>query len=176
VRILESADRLFYEKGIRAVGVDGIAESAGVSKRTLYDYFPSKDHLIVAYLTRRMQPSRTSDAPPREQILAAFERLERVLVTKTFRGCPFVKAVAELGEPTHPANEIASAFKEQRRLWFRDLLERLGVSEPELLSLQLAILLDGTLALGLVRGDATVARGARAAAITLLDAATNTND
>ncbi len=172
-RILESADRLFYGKGIRAVGVDAIAAAAGVSKRTLYDHYPSKDHLIVAYLSRRMRPNRTSDDPPREQIFAIFEGLERVLGTKTFRGCPFVNAVAELGEATHPANEIAIAFKEQRRTWFRDLVQRIGVRNPDQLALQLAVLLDGALALGLVLGDANVAQAARAAAAILIDAAEN---
>jgi AcrR family transcriptional regulator len=170
-RILESTDRLFYGKGIRAVGVDAIAAAAGVSKRTLYDYYPSKDHLIVAYLSRRMRPNRTSDGPPREQIFSIFEGLERALGTTTFRGCPFVNAVAELSEPTHPANEIAIAFKEQRRMWFSDLVQRIGVRNPGQLALQLAILLDGALALGLVLGDANVARAARAAAAILIDAA-----
>jgi AcrR family transcriptional regulator len=169
-RILETADRLFYKQGIRAIGVDTITAEAGISKRTLYDYFPSKDHLIVAYLSRRMRPNPASDAPPLPQILSTFDRLERSLAGRDFRGCPFVNAVAELGEPTHPANAIAVAFKEQRRLWFRDLLTRLDVRDPEHLALQLALLLDGAIALALVRGDPSVARAARDAARTLVNA------
>ena len=125
-RILETADRLFYGQGIRAVGVDTIAAEIGISKRTLYNYFPSKDELIVAYLSRRLRPTPPSDLPPVQQILGNFERLERTFATGVFRGCPFVNAVAELKEPAHAANKIAFAFKEQRRLWFRDLLARLG--------------------------------------------------
>src|ERR1700737_5312457 len=138
-RIVESADRLFYGRGIRAVGVDLVATEAGVSKRTLYDYFPSKDHLIVAYLSRRLRPSKVSDAPPADQILEAFDRLEHAISAREFRGCPFVNAVAELGESTHPANAIAVAFKDQRRIWFRDLLVRVGVSDPDSLAIQLAV-------------------------------------
>ncbi len=126
-RILETADRLFYGQGIRAVGVDTIAAEIGISKRTLYNYFPSKDELIVAYLSRRLQPALPSSLPPVQQILGNFERLERTFTSGVFRGCPFVNAVAELKEPAHAANKIALAFKEQRRIWFRDLLIRLDV-------------------------------------------------
>src|SRR5476649_740576 len=96
-RILQTADRLFYLKGIRSVGVDTIAAEVGISKRTLYNHFPSKDHLIAAYLQRRFTTAPASDKPPLEQILGTFDRLERGFAAKGFRGCPFVNAVAELG-------------------------------------------------------------------------------
>jgi AcrR family transcriptional regulator len=170
-RILETADRLFYGQGIRAVGVDTIAAEIGISKRTLYNYFPSKDDLIVAYLSRRIRPAEESDLAPAEQILGDFDRLERSFASGVFRGCPFVNAVAELKEPKHAANKIALAFKEQRRTWFRDLLERLGVADPDRLATQLLLLVDGAIAAALVRGDPKVARAARDAARILLAAA-----
>jgi AcrR family transcriptional regulator len=170
-RILESADRLFYGQGIRAIGVDTIAAEIGISKRTLYNHFPSKDALILAYLGCRFRPLAPSDLPPLEQILGLFDRLERTVAGKGYRGCPFVNAVAELGEPGHDANKIAVAYKEQRRLWFRDLVARLEVPEPDGLATQLAILLDGAIAGALVRGDPAMARAAKAAARVLLGAA-----
>ncbi|MGQ3298616.1 TetR/AcrR family transcriptional regulator [Reyranella sp.] len=170
-RILETADRLFYGQGIRAVGVDTIAAEIGISKRTLYNHFPSKDDLIVAYLSRRLKPAPPSDRPPMEQILGAFDRLERTIATGVFRGCPFVNAVAELKEPAHAANKLALAFKEQRRTWFQGLLERLGVEQAHLLSMQLQLLTDGAIAAALVRGDPKVAAAAREAAAVLLKAA-----
>jgi AcrR family transcriptional regulator len=170
-RILETADRLFYGQGIRAVGVDTVAAEVGISKRTLYNYFPSKDELIVAYLARRLKPAPPSDLAPVQQILGNFERLERTFASGVFRGCPFVNAVAELKEPAHAANRIALAFKEQRRLWFRDLLARLEVDDPETLAMQLQILADGAIATALVRGDPRVARTAGEAARVLLKAA-----
>src|SRR6266436_2481988 len=109
-RILETADRLFYLQGIRAVGVDTVAAEAGISKRTLYNHFPSKDALIVAYLSRRLVPVESSDASPEAQLFGVFDRLERSFASDDFRGCRFVNAVAELGEPSHPANKIAVAF------------------------------------------------------------------
>ena len=99
-RILETADRLFYLQGIRAIGVDTIAAEIGISKRTLYNHFPSKDALISAYLARRFVAPRPSDKPPVEQILGTFDSLERRFSAKDFRGCPFVNAVAELGART----------------------------------------------------------------------------
>jgi AcrR family transcriptional regulator len=170
-RILDTTDRLFYRQGIRAVGVDTIAAEAGISKRTLYNHFPSKDKLIVAYLSRRFRPISASDAPPAEQVLAVFEGLARGFASRGFRGCPFVNAVAELGEPTHAARGIAVAFKEQRRLWFREMLTRLGAEDPDGVATQLSLLLDGAIAAALVRGDPMMARAAREAARTLLSAA-----
>ncbi len=170
-RILAAADKLFYRRGIRAVGVDAVAAEAGVSKRTLYNYYPSKDDLIAAYLTAQFKHIAPSDAPAREQILGYFDRLERRFADGNFRGCPYVNAVTELGDPKHPAAGIAAQFKEQRRQWYRGLLERIGVSDPEGLATQLQLLVEGALAAALVRGDPKVARAARAAAEVLLDAA-----
>jgi AcrR family transcriptional regulator len=170
-RILAAADKLFYEQGIRAVGVDAVAAEAGVSKRTLYSYYASKDDLIAAYLTRRFKMAPVSDAPAREQILGYFERMERLFADGTFRGCPFVNAVTEIGDPKHPAASIAARFKEERRAWYRDLLERMAVADAEGLAVQLQMLADGAIAAVLVRHDPAVARAARAAAEVLLDAA-----
>jgi len=170
-RILATADRLFYTQGIRAVGVDTIAAEAGVSKRTLYNHYSSKDALIAAYLTTRFKHIAPSDAPAREQILGAFDRLERMFQTTGFRGCPFVNAVAELGDPKHAASRIAVEFKEQRRQWFRALLARLGSRNADALAVQLQILVDGAIVTALVRNDPSIAGFARTAAQTLLDAA-----
>jgi AcrR family transcriptional regulator len=170
-RILETADRLFYRQGIRAIGVDTIAAEAGISKRTLYNYFPSKDELIIAYLSRRIRPMPESSLPPAGQILGDFDRLERSFASGGFRGCPFVNAVAELKEQQHAVTKIAAAFKEQRRIWFRDLLKQLDVAHPDDLAMQLMLLVDGAIAAALVRGDAKVAQVARDAARVLLAAA-----
>ncbi|WP_249144908.1 TetR/AcrR family transcriptional regulator [Bradyrhizobium sp. AUGA SZCCT0274] len=167
-RILETADRLFYLQGIRAVGVDTIAAEIGISKRTLYNHFPSKDALISAYLARRFVQPRPSDKPAVEQILSTFDALERRFAAKDFRGCPFVNAVAELGGEDKSVRKIAIAFKESRRLWFRDLLIQLGAADAEGLATQLALLVDGSIAQDLVRNDPAMARAAKEAATVLL--------
>jgi AcrR family transcriptional regulator len=167
-RILETADRLFYLQGIRAIGVDTIAAEIGISKRTLYNHFPSKNALIAAYLERRFVQPPPSDKPPAEQILATFDSLERRFSSKDFRGCPFVNAVAELGAEDQSVRRIAIAFKESRRLWFRDLLVQLGVNDAEALATQLAVLVDGCIAQDLVRNDPAMARAAKEVAKVLL--------
>jgi AcrR family transcriptional regulator len=167
-RILETADRLFYLQGIRAIGVDTIAAEIGISKRTLYNHFPSKDALISAYLARRFVQPQPSDKPPAEQILGTFDRLERGFASKGFRGCPFVNAVAELGAEDQAVRRIAIAFKESRRLWFRDLLLQLDVTDAEGLATQLTLLVDGSIAQDLVRNDPSMARAAKEAARVLL--------
>jgi len=167
-RILETADRLFYLQGIRAVGVDTIAAEIGISKRTLYNHFPSKQELIAAYLAGRFKQVPASDKPPVEQILGTFDRLERGFAAKGFRGCPFVNAVAELGAEDRLVKKIAIAFKESRRIWFRDLLMQLEVADPEGLATQLQLLVDGAIATDLVRNDPSAARAAKDAARVLL--------
>jgi AcrR family transcriptional regulator len=167
-RILETADRLFYLQGIRAIGVDTIAAEIGISKRTLYNHFPSKDALISAYLERRFVQPRPSDKSPIEQILGTFDSLERRFASRDFRGCPFVNAVAELGSEDRSVRKVAVEFKESRRLWFRDHLVRLGVTDAEGLATQLAVLVDGSIAQDLVRNDPAMARAAKEAAKVLL--------
>src|ERR1700730_718776 len=167
-RILETADRLSYLQGIRAVGVDTVAAEIGISKRTLYNHFPSKNELISAYLERRFRPVPSSDKPPGEQILRTFDRLERGFADKGFRGCPFVNAVAEMGAEDHAVRKIAIAFKDSRRAWFRELLLQLDVADPEELATQLQLLVDGAIPPDLVRHDPSVGRAPKDAPRVLL--------
>ena len=169
-RILETADRLFYSRGIRAVGVDTIADEAGISKRTLYNHFASKDLLVAAYLEGRLKARQRTDEPPRAQILGFFDRLERGVAGPDFRGCPFVNAVAELGTREHPASRVALAAKHDLQRWFHDLLAG-STADADGLDLQLAILVDGAIAAALVRGDPAAVRSARGVAEVLLDSA-----
>jgi AcrR family transcriptional regulator len=176
-RVLETVDCLFYRDGIRAVGMDKITAEIGISKRTLYDYFPSKDRLITAYLARRLIPISISERPAEEQILESFVHLERSLADEEFRGCPFVDAVVELKDPDHAANEIALSFRNQRHSWLLELLDRLQIAHPESLAMQLMLLIDGATAAAVIRRDPKLARAARDAARVLLAAAgVDTND
>jgi AcrR family transcriptional regulator len=167
-RILETAERLFYGAGIRATGVDTIAAEVGISKRTLYNHFPSKDALVAAYLKRGFLEQRASERPPLEQILRLFDRLEKGFASKDFRGCRFVNAVAELGDDDRAARRIAIDFKEGRRLWFRERLMAIGARDADALATQLAMLVDGAIAMAMVRGEPSMARQAASAARVLL--------
>jgi AcrR family transcriptional regulator len=170
-RILQAADRLFYRKGIRAVGVDSVAAEAGISKRSLYDTFPSKAALIGAYLRQRMQPLPASDLPPAGQALALFDQLHARFANGDFRGCPFVNAVTELAEDCEQARRIALDYKEEQRRHVVSLVASGGAEEPDALASQIALLFEGAIASMLVRQDPAVAMQARVAAEVLMRAA-----
>lgn len=170
-RIMEAADRLFYQKGIRAVGVDTVAAEAGISKRSLYDTFPSKDALVAAYLRQRIQPLPASDQPPAAQVLALFDQLHTRFANGDFRGCPFVNAVTELAEDCESARAIAVGYKDERRHHIASLLVQAGASHPDALANQVSLLFEGAIASMLVRQDPAVAIQAREAAAVLMQAA-----
>ena len=177
-RVLDSAARLFYREGIRAVGVDRIAADANVSKMTLYRHFPTKDDLVVAVLRARDEPARAAlsaasrtAATPRDRLLAGFTMLEPWFTGRGFRGCPFMNASLELADPGHPARRVASEHKVATRDQFSALAREAGVADPDALADQLAVLFDGAIAQAQMRDPSGVARAALAAATTLVDAA-----
>jgi len=172
-RILKVADRMFYRQGLRAVGVDALASELGISKKTLYRHFPSKDELVVAYLKGRFRPlPAASTRPPGEQILRNFEWFARSLaMADDYRGCAYLNALAELGDEQSEARKLAFDFKESRRLWYRELLSQAKVDDPDTLATQLALLIDGAYAAALARRDLSVGWAAVAAARALLKGA-----
>lgn len=150
-RVLAAAGELFYNRGITAVGVDLIAEHSGVTKRTLYNQFGSKDNLVAAYLEAREQRwqslVRTTVAAcdsPLEAVTAPFVALRTWNHTNP-RGCAFTNALAELPNPSHPAHVIAS----NQKLWllnhFKELATAAGCSTPAALAVQLFVLHEGAL-------------------------------
>ena len=151
-RILAAAEELFYSRGITAVGVDLIAEHSGVTKRTLYNQFGSKDHLVATYLTERDQRWRSLvraavDAcdDPVEAVTAPFEALRTWSETHT-RGCAFINALAELPDPSHPAHRIAASQKRWLLNLFAELATAAGCSAPASLATRLLVLHEGALA------------------------------
>jgi AcrR family transcriptional regulator len=172
-QILKVTDRLFYEQGIRAIGVNAIAAEAGISKKTLYQHFASKDDLIVAYLQGRFRPlPAASSKPPAQQILANLEWIASAIAgAEDYRGCAFLNAIAELGNENAEARDLAVSYKDSRRIWYRDLLSRLDVDDPDTLATQLSLLVDGAYAAALIRKDPHTMRSAIAAARALLKAA-----
>jgi AcrR family transcriptional regulator len=177
-RILEAAGRLFYRDGIRPVAMDAVAEMAGITKRTLYYHFDSKDDLVIAYLRHtgeRLDASLARAMSRRggsamDRLRGLFEDLEARFAREEFRGCPFVNAAAELTESA-PARAEAATYKERMRAWFESMVRELGARDPVALSEQLAILLDGAIAIWLVRRDPRAAARAREAALVLIQSA-----
>jgi len=127
VRLLDAAERLFHARGIGAVGVDLVAEAAGVTKRTLYQRFGSKSDLVAAYLRRRAHRWQVDlldtldPLPSGDRVFAAYDVAARWAADNP-RGCAFVNAWAEIDDPTHPAAVVVQAEKR----WTRDLFRRLA--------------------------------------------------
>ena len=178
-RILDAASRLFYEHGIRAVGVDMIAREADVTKKTIYDRFGSKDQLITQYLEARDRMWRDvilsrvdqADLGPSEKILAVFESLDDWFQREMQpRGCSFINAYAELAESDHPARPVIEGEKRWLRSVFRDLATEAELSDPEALATQLHLLHEGAYIAYSITGIGDAARQARAAAEVLLAA------
>lgn len=174
-RILDAAERLFYAHGIQSIGVDAVVLEAGISKRTLYKHFGSREQLVAAYLARRgaRQPEVPKPGDELNEILGVFKRFERWFASDEFRGCPFSNAIAELGgNAQHPALAVARDIKQRNTAWFELRMHALGVAHPAALATQLSILVEGSVALAVQRkadGSAPqVARVAAAAARALL--------
>tara|TARA_B000000460_G_C21530888_1_gene400648 strand:+ start:2197 stop:2784 length:588 start_codon:yes stop_codon:yes gene_type:complete len=179
-RILDAAAELFYERGITAVGVDAVSDASGVTKRTLYDRFGSKDVLVATYLLER-------DRRWRAQLTARLDEVDdavgRLLVPFAVleewtrgnpRGCAFINALAEMPDHRHPGYAIAVGEKE----WLRDLLESLaadaGFEDPAGLALQLLCLHEGALASVRITGTRVIA-SAESAARSIIAAARGTS-
>jgi AcrR family transcriptional regulator len=174
-RILDAAERLFYAHGIQSIGVDAVVLEAGISKRTLYKHFGSREQLIAAYLERRgaREPETPMPGDELSEILGVFKRFERWFAREDFRGCPFSNAIAELGgDAKHPALAVACDIKHRNTAWFELRLRALGAAQPAALATQLSILVEGAVALAVQRKAAgfapQVARAAGAAARALL--------
>jgi AcrR family transcriptional regulator len=175
-RLLQTAAALFYARGIHAVGVDALADHTGVTKRTLYQHFPSKDALIAEALADRGTSWRAWFAAelqrrahdPAGQLLAMFDVVGEEAATAHFRGCSFVNAAAELPDATHPARAVASTHKQAVLDLIASLAAQLDIGEPDTLARQLKLLLEGAIATALVDPGPQPARDARTAAATLL--------
>ncbi|MFC0624649.1 TetR/AcrR family transcriptional regulator [Kribbella deserti] len=152
-RILAAAADLFYTEGIRTVGVDAIAAAAGVTKKTLYDRFGSKDNLIAAYLQRRDQrwhdfldeQLRQRRATEPEQVILALFAALTDWVADHQRGCGFLNAAAELAESDHPAMPLIVGQKRWMRDEFAAQAKRGGFRRPAELADRLLLLHEGAL-------------------------------
>ncbi|GGE51477.1 TetR family transcriptional regulator [Pullulanibacillus camelliae] len=152
LKILDAASQLFYWKGIHSIGVETIASEAGVTKKTLYDRFGSKDQLIVAYLEERDRQwkkhldnylDRIPDDKPLQKILSIFDALEKWLETNSQRGCAFVNALAELPEASHPGRKVIFEEKRWLKQLFATFLRHLEFDQADEIAEKLLMLHEG---------------------------------
>ena len=154
-RVLDAASQLFYERGIHAVGVDTIAEAAGVTKKTLYDRFGSKEALVVSYLQHRDARWRDHVAaelvkvrtPGHDRVLAIFDAAISWSGENSPKGCSAINARAEIGE----GNDEHPVFPEvsRQKIWllelFHELCAEAGVRDPDAMSKAMMLLYEGAI-------------------------------
>ena len=177
-RILETAFRLFYANGIRAVGVDRIIAESGVAKATFYKHFPAKDDLVVAYLdkvdgvwTGQLKAAAGAAGPaPADQLVGLFDALRSACRRDGYRGCAFINAAAE-SQPGTPVHDRTVAHKAAVLAWVRDLAAQAGASDPDALARSLTLLLDGGLASGALDASPQAPEVAKTSARALVAAA-----
>jgi AcrR family transcriptional regulator len=173
-RILDTAAELFYRDGINATGVERLAAESSVSKRTLYQHFPSKTAVVEEYLRGVDQRATrlaidTSDQTPRQRLLAVFDTPKAP--TRTLRGCPFHNAAVEAAGSMPGVHEIVRASKESFADALTELAGQAGAADPRQLGHQLAVLSEGAAALATSLDDPTPWAWAKTAAEALIDQA-----
>nr|WP_062335965.1 TetR/AcrR family transcriptional regulator [Herbidospora sakaeratensis] len=157
-RVLTSARRLFNGRGINVTGVDLLSETAGVSKRSLYQRFRTKDDLIEAYLAEEMGcvladllPPADAGLSPAGRIMAVFETARRLSEVDDYPGCPVLNAAAEIRDPAHPVRVAAVTYKKRMQAHFEAEAALAGAADPGQLGEQLMMLFDGAMTYASVR-------------------------
>lgn len=149
-QLLDTAAKLFFQNGYRAVGVDTISAESGIGKMTLYRHFDSKDDLIAAYLGEsdkqfweEFEALTREATTARAKLLAFFESLAYYVTHPACFGCPFLNVATEYPALDHPGHAVALEHKRAVLARFRSLAEEAGARDPEALAAQLFLLMDG---------------------------------
>ncbi|MEV6369529.1 TetR/AcrR family transcriptional regulator [Micromonospora musae] len=175
-QVLDVADRLYYGRGIQAVGMDALRAEAGVSLKRLYQLFPSKESIVEEVLHRRrrlwnglVEAAVATGTSPRDRLLAVYDMLARWFDDDDFRGCVFINTFGELGATAPRIAGLVREHKAQFQAALAALVAEAG--GPASLASQLAILAEGAQTTAAIAGTSEAAGHARAAAATLIDSA-----
>ncbi|MFW2512675.1 TetR/AcrR family transcriptional regulator [Demequina sp. SO4-13] len=158
-RVLQHASELFHREGFHAVGVDRLAATSGISKKTLYQLFPSKMDVLVAVLkdSREMAvadlPAEHDDRSVRERLLGIFEAQRAYATRPEFSGCFFVNVATELRDPTHAAVEVAHLQKSELTKYVRRQAAIAGIHEGDRLAEELTVIHTGAADYSLLTGS-----------------------
>ena len=175
-RILAAASELFYKEGTQNVGIDRIISESGVAKMSLYNHFKSKDALIAAWLQQRDENWRTwfqeaveaLAVDPRDRLLAIFDALQEWFEQPDFRGCAFINSTVELVDPEHPGYQVAIQHQQAIADYVLELVKAAELPNPDAITQQLLILIEGAIVVAMMQGNADAALRAKRVADVLL--------
>ncbi|MGE8114224.1 TetR/AcrR family transcriptional regulator [Pseudomonas sp. NPDC086566] len=175
-KILATAEKLIYENGIHATGMDLLVKTSGVARKSIYRYFATKDDVAAAALNARdvrwMQWFRSEcekAQTPQARILGIFDVLGSWFESDGFRGCAFINTAGEVGDADDPIRQIAKLHKQKLLDYTLELTRQLQVNDPVKLARQLFVLIEGTITVARVMGDFTALDSAREIAKLLLE-------
>jgi len=183
-QIISVAQKLFYQNGFHATGIDRIIKEAGVSKKTLYNHFKSKDELVLAALRKRDELFRNSlmrkterlGSTAKERLLSVFDAIGEWLHEKDFVGCMFINASAEYSKADNPSHILCAEHKRLVREYIRDLAVQAKMDNPEELSQQLNLLIEGAIVDAHVSGNKNAADQAKNIALILVNQNSSKSD
>lgn len=177
--IVQQAYAVFFEQGCHATAVDRLLENSGISKRTLYKYFRSKEELVAAAVEYYRDKTfatvcaaldqRCTD--PREKIVAVFDLRREILEAGDFSGCFAINAGLEYDGKDAAIQAACTSFVDRFEKLFLELCQAAGLRDPAITTRQLMVLLEGTIVYGQAKRDPAVASAARAMATLLLASA-----
>jgi AcrR family transcriptional regulator len=175
--VLKTAEKLIYQNGIHATGMDLLVRTSGVARKSIYRHFSTKDDIAAQALSARdirwmawFREEVGKAQSPAERILNLFTVLKGWFVSEGFCGCAFINTAGEVGDATDPVRLIAKEHKQKLLDYARELCEEYGASDPDKLAKQLLILMDGAITVARVMGDHSSADSARDIAKSLLNA------
>lgn len=175
-RILETADRLFYKEGIRAVGIDRIIAEAEVAKMSLYKHFPSKDDLILAVLKYREEnvlaffgsAMERHGKRMKDKLRAFFAALKDWFESPGFRGCAFQNAAVELADPAHAGTQFVRDHKRRFQEFLAGLIEESLGKGAAKVAPAVGLLVEGAIVTAVIQGLPDAVDVARDAALKLV--------
>jgi len=174
-KILATAEKLIYENGIHATGMDLLVKTSGVARKSIYRYFANKDDVAAAALNARdirwmtwFRSECEKAQTPEARILGIFDALKSWFESDGFRGCAFINTAGEVGDADDPVRQIAKLHKQKLLDYTLELTSELGVNDPTGLAKQLLLIIEGTITVAHVMGDHTALDSAREIAKVLL--------
>lgn len=179
LEIVKWAFDRFYEGGFHATGIDSVMADSGISKRTVYKYFPSKEDLIEAVLDyytawimhELFDPVMAASDDPRAQIIAFFDIRKAMIDESPTRGCLGMKASQEYVGKHQGITKLGKIAASQVERRFSEMSKQAGFAEPLSLGKQLNVLFQGALLLSHVYGDSSPFGAAKETVSRLLDSA-----